>query len=50
MASKANADPEQQYTNDGERENPEQQMPNIGSDPVVPREQPAEAPDTGDDS
>ena len=51
MAAKADADHEQQqYTDDGERENPQHQMPNIGSDPKVPKEQPADTPDTGDDS
>ena len=50
MAPKA-ADQEQQYTGDGERENSEQQMPTIISDLTeVPQEQPAGAPDTGDDS
>lgn len=51
MVPKADPDPEQQYTGDGERENPEQQMPNIGSDPTeMPREQRAHPPDPDDDS
>jgi hypothetical protein len=43
------ADPETQYTGDGERENPEQ-MPNIASDPTeLPQEEPADpAGDDGD--
>ena len=51
MAPKEDSDPKQQYTGDGERENPEQQMPNIGSDLTeVPSEQPADPPDTDDDA
>jgi hypothetical protein len=41
----AQEDPEKQYTDDGERENP-QQMPNIGSDPTeLPQEEPARTPE-----
>jgi hypothetical protein len=49
MAPTEGTDPEQQYTGDGERENPEQQLPDIGSGTSeVPTEQPADRPDTDD--
>jgi hypothetical protein len=51
MAPEVDPDPEEQYTGDGERENPEQQMPNIGTDPTeVPQEEPPDPADADDDS
>ena len=41
-------DPERQYTDDGERENPEQ-MPNIADDPTELAEEEPTAPSDGDD-